>query len=99
MKTHTILRDYKKRLFYIKAEIFQLIIKVIFLFRDKFVLKAVVKKKLLEQLLMYEYRVGIKNVCVLTGRTRGVYQFFRVSRIQLRLLGSDGLFFGLKKHS
>lgn len=99
MKTHTIVRDYKRRRFYNKAEIFQLIIKVLFLFKDKSVLKAVVKKLLVEHLLMYECKGRIKNICILTGRSRGVYKFFRISRIQLRFLGSTGLFFGLKKHS
>ena len=41
----------------------------------------------------------IKNYCIVTGRGRGVYKKVRVSRILLRVLGAEGLFFGLKKSS
>jgi small subunit ribosomal protein S14 len=41
----------------------------------------------------------IKNRCILTGRSRSVYRFFKLSRIQLRKLASDGSLPGLSKHS
>jgi small subunit ribosomal protein S14 len=37
--------------------------------------------------------------CALTGRSRGVYKRFRLSRIMLRQLGSAGLINGLLKRS
>jgi ribosomal protein S14 len=99
MKKNKIFRDKKTRFFHNKAEIFQLLIKVVILFKGKSVLKVVAQKILLDHLLIYECKVRIKNTCVVTGRSRAVYKNFRISRIQLRLLGSNGLFFGLKKHS
>ncbi len=41
----------------------------------------------------------IRNRCELTGRPRSVYRKFRLSRIALRELGSQGLIPGLVKSS
>ena len=41
----------------------------------------------------------IRNRCELTGRARGVYRKFRLSRIMLRELGNKGLIPGLTKSS
>lgn len=41
----------------------------------------------------------IKNRCVITGRPRSVYRFFKLSRIQLRQLASNGSLPGLFKTS
>lgn len=41
----------------------------------------------------------IRNRCELSGRPRGVYRKFRLSRIALRELGSQGLIPGLVKSS
>jgi small subunit ribosomal protein S14 len=43
--------------------------------------------------------VRIRNRCELTGRPRGVYRKFRLSRIALRELGSKGQIPGLVKAS
>jgi len=40
-----------------------------------------------------------RNRCKLTGRARGYYNRFEVSRIMLRLMGSAGMMPGLKKAS
>ena len=40
-----------------------------------------------------------RNRCELTGRTRGVYRKFKLSRIKLRELGSFGRLPGLTKAS
>lgn len=40
-----------------------------------------------------------RNRCELTGRARGVYRKFKLSRIKLRELGSFGLLPGLTKSS
>lgn len=58
--------------------------KVLYLFRLK-------KKKI--------FLSKVNNICVLTNRARGVYKGFKVSRIVLRKLGSEGLIPGLKKSS
>lgn len=41
----------------------------------------------------------IKNRCELTGRSRGFYRQFRISRIALRELGNQGMIPGLTKSS
>ena len=41
----------------------------------------------------------IRNRCELTGRSRGYYRKFRLSRIMLRELGNQGLIPGLTKSS
>jgi len=40
-----------------------------------------------------------RNRCVLTGRSRGVYNFFKISRLMIKDLASKGLLPGLKKAS
>ncbi len=41
----------------------------------------------------------IKNICVLTGRTRSIYRLFKMSRVQLRKLASIGFLPGISKIS
>jgi len=44
-------------------------------------------------------KVRLRNRCEITGRPRGYYRKFRMSRIALRDLGSQGLIPGLVKAS
>ena len=44
-------------------------------------------------------RVKIRNRCILTGRGKGVYQKFKISRITFRELASKGLIPGVTKSS
>ena len=39
----------------------------------------------------------IKNRCVLTGRSRGIYNYFKISRIMIKALAAKGLLPGIKK--
>jgi ribosomal protein S14 len=41
----------------------------------------------------------IRKICILTGRSRSIYRFFRVSRLKMREYGQSGYFVGLKKAS
>lgn len=41
----------------------------------------------------------VRNRCELTGRSRGYYRKFKLSRIQLRELGNKGLIPGIVKSS
>ena len=41
----------------------------------------------------------IKNICILTGRSKSVYRFFKISRLQLRKLASIGLLPGIFKYN
>ena len=42
-------------------------------------------------------KIRIRNRCVLTGRSRGVFNYFKISRILIRNLAAKGLIPGLKK--
>jgi small subunit ribosomal protein S14 len=44
-------------------------------------------------------RVRIRNRCKISGRGRGVYRKFNLSRIELRLLAAHGIIPGLSKAS
>jgi len=41
----------------------------------------------------------IKNICTLTGRSKSIYRLFKISRIQLRKLASEGFLPGVSKYS
>ncbi len=44
-------------------------------------------------------KIRLRNRCEVTGRPRGYYRKFRMSRLSLRELGSNGLIPGLVKSS
>ncbi len=44
-------------------------------------------------------KVRVRNRCELTGRSRAVYRRFKLSRIMLRQLASEGLLPGVTKSS
>jgi len=44
-------------------------------------------------------KVRVKNRCIITGRAKSTYKFFKLSRIMLRELGLNGQLPGLKKSS
>jgi small subunit ribosomal protein S14 len=44
-------------------------------------------------------KTRIKNRCVVTGRAKGVYRYFKISRIQLRNLALNGKVMGYSKVS
>jgi ribosomal protein S14 len=53
----------------------------------------------LEKFLRNKFLTHIKNFCVLTGRSRGVYSKFRLSRIMLRNSFAFGLINNYRKSS
>ncbi|WGH24659.1 MAG: 30S ribosomal protein S14 [Candidatus Shikimatogenerans bostrichidophilus] len=44
-------------------------------------------------------KVRLRNMCKITGRSRGYLRFFGISRIKFRELSSAGLIPGIKKAS
>lgn len=44
-------------------------------------------------------KVRLRNRCVITGRSRGVYRDFKMSRIMFRQLASNGELSGVRKSS
>ncbi len=59
-------------------------------------MKAVIK---LSEMPRNSSRVRLHNRCELTGRPRGVYRKFKLCRIKLRDLASDGQIPGMVKSS
>lgn len=101
MRRNVYLNDNKKRNLYKKMEITQKIVKVFgFYSKQKNFIALNINRFIFNRLLKKNsFKTRIKNYCIITGRGRGIYKKVRVSRIFLRVLGADGLFFGLKKSS
>lgn len=53
----------------------------------------------LSQLPRNSSRTRLRRLCKITGRSRGVYRKFGISRIMIRDLADQGLIPGLKKAS
>jgi small subunit ribosomal protein S14 len=53
----------------------------------------------LSKLKFSSFPTKIRNRCILTGRSRGVYNHFKLSRIMLKDTASRGLLPGIKKAS
>jgi small subunit ribosomal protein S14 len=99
MKYRTYRRDSNRRNLFKKTEIFQKVLKALFKYCKNNYLKLIVQKINFIKLLPNNYKTRIQNSCVISGRSRGIYREFKCSRILIRKLGSEGLFFGLKKAS
>jgi small subunit ribosomal protein S14 len=100
VKQHRLLNDYKKRNLYKKTEVLQKLLKVLLLYKKiQYSSTLVVSNLFFSSNLKNNFKSRIHNYCIITGRARGVYRKLRVSRISLRQLGAEGLYFGLKKAS
>jgi len=101
MRRNVYLNDNKKRNLYKKTEITQKVLKVFtFYSKQKFFITLNLNRFVFNVMLKKNsFKTRIKNYCIITGRGRGVYKKVRVCRIFLRVLGAEGLFFGLKKSS
>nr|WML72271.1 ribosomal protein S14 [Ceratophyllum demersum] len=93
------IRDHKRRLLAAKYEL------------RRSLYKAFCKDPLIDSDMRDKHRVllsklprnssfsRVRNRCISTGRPRGVYEFFRISRIVFRGLASRGPLMGIKKSS
>ena len=54
---------------------------------------------LLPQLFVQNSYTKVRSICILTGRSRSVYRFFKMSRLKLREYASQGYFAGISKAS
>ena len=96
---NSIHRDKKRRILYSKYEI------------KRMTLKAMIRDLSLSKELRFHYSqeltklprnsslIRTKNRCVLTGRAKSNYKFFKISRITFRELASKGLLVGITKSS
>jgi len=94
MKYLRITSDYSKRIFVKKFELKK---NIFSLFNNKFYNCSFFEWKSVEPRLAS--RVSVKNYCILSGRSRGVFRKFKLSRISLRKVGAKGFLSGLKKKS
>lgn len=83
------LKDLKKRKVLKKFELI--------LLQEK--ISKIINRHFLEKFQLKTQDIQIKNRCTLTGRSKGICSDFRLSRIKIRDLGSNGLINGLKKVS
>lgn len=67
-----------------------------FYFDSKFRFLALVH---LDRLPSSSFSTKIRHRCVLTGRSRSIYNFFKISRLMIKDLTSKGLLSGVKKSS
>ena len=99
MKYQRHLQDINKRQKYKKTELDQRLNKVLLFTFTTNVLKWIVAKNNFEKFKSDSLHVKIKRFCIISGRSKGVFKKFKVSRIILRELSGRGFFFGLKKAS
>jgi small subunit ribosomal protein S14 len=100
MKHRRFIKDNHKRFLYKKTEVLQTVLKVLNLYKtSKFTYSLTLRKLFCSMLVKDTFKSQVKNYCIITGRSRGIFRKVRVSRISFRKLGSEGLFFGLKKAS
>ena len=95
----TIKQNINQRYLFKKSEKQRLTLKII---SKNLNLKKNIRFKLKERWLTFENITSItriKNICVLTGRSRSIYRFLKLSRIQFRKLASQGLLPGISKYS
>lgn len=100
MKRGNFLKDTNKRFLHKKTEVLQKVLKIVYLNTlENFSLSLLFRKTFFSTLVKNTFKSQIRNYCVVTGRSRGVFRKVRVSRISFRKLGAEGLFIGLKKAS
>ncbi len=73
--------------------------------------KSIIKNFNLPKEIRYEYvsklnklnkngsKIRVRNRCVITGRSRSVYSFCKLSRLKFRELAAQGSLAGIKKSS
>lgn len=92
-------KNKKQRILFQKFEIKQLILKSII--SNNYFSKNI-RQRIKQNYFLLDLNSSltrIKNRCVLTGRSRSINRFFKLSRIQLRLLASSCLLPGVNKYS
>lgn len=99
MKKNKWIKDQNLRSSFKKYEIRRLFLK--YLLTNQKVDKNLQKiaQKLIAKLPKKSYSTRYRNLCMLTGRSRGVYRFFNLSRLKIKELGSQGKIPGLRQSS
>ncbi|RHY07711.1 hypothetical protein DYB37_011735 [Aphanomyces astaci] len=92
-------KNIKQRLLFKNFEKKRLIIKII---SNNFNFKKIIRWKIEQKWFNFDRNSSltrIKNICILTGRSKSVYRFFKISRLQLRKKASEGFLPGIAKYN
>jgi len=92
-------KDKKRREIFAKYENFRICLRA--LSKD---LRLPYSVRLLYRVRLAEFyknasKTRIKNRCVISGRGRGIFRFFRMSRLQIRDTSIKGLLYGIRRSS
>lgn len=90
-----VFNDSTRRRAFEQNEIKQISLKLTLRLNHKLKIHNIIK---LGQLTQKSLLNRIKNRCSLTGRSKGVYSKFRISRIKLREMFFSGFVIGMKKY-
>lgn len=93
------INDFKKRLYVYKYDFIRYKLK--FIINNTQLHQAIRYKAQfkLNNLIKDSAKIRLRNRCVLTGRSRGVFKRFKISRIMFRELALKGLLLGIRKAS
>ena len=97
MKQRRYFKDVNKRKIYKNTELIQRVIKIFSIVLNTNILKWILFEYINNK--FNNFKTKLKNFCVISGRSTGIIQKFKISRIVLRELSFKGVFFGLKKAS
>jgi len=92
-------KNIKQRYFFKQTEKNRLILKTLM---SNTLIKPSIRWKIQTQFdkkNAHGFLTRIKNICILTGRSRSIYRFFKLSRIQLKNQASNGYLPGVFKNS
>lgn len=95
----SIQKDYKRRRLVQKYEIKQRMIKALLNDLSLPIEERSSYMNELNRLPRNASKTRVVNRCILTGRSRGVYKFCKLSRIKFRELAAQGVFPGITKAS
>jgi ribosomal protein S14 len=92
-------KDHKRRLLAKRFELRRKLLKFCFVNSVSGLMAGQTFSNKLQSLPRNASFVRIKNRCVITGRSKSCYRFFKLSRIQLKAHVSKGLLYGVRKSS
>lgn len=98
-KISTIVKDQRKRKLELRYRTQRAELKKIIIDEDKTDEERLEASLKLNKLPRNSSKVRLRNRCILTGRGRGVYRQFGLSRIKFRELANQGLIPGVTKAS
>ena len=91
-------RDKKRRLLFKKFEIRRLVLKSLLVDKNLKNCEKNFVRYLLSKIPKDSSIVRVRNRCIITGRGRGVFSKFRLSRIAFKKYSLLGFLHGLRKH-